>query len=171
MLGEVIKDFVLIKPLGKGGMGEVWAAEQQLIKTRVAIKLLLAGSASDRPQVQRFFNEAIAVSKISHAGIAKIYDVGFHGDRPFLIMEMLEGETLATRIARIGRLPPVQVAEIGRQITSILQATHAAGRSFIAISSPKPTCSSSPMPSSRARNASRSSTSGSRSSRAPMRPR
>src|SRR5258708_34321836 len=107
-------------------MGEVWAAEQQLIKTRVAIKVLAADVASEA-KVRRFFNEAIAVSKIQHAGIVKIFDVGFHGGRAFLIMELLDGETLASRIRRGGRLTIGHAADVGRQIASVLDATHAAG--------------------------------------------
>ena len=124
MRGDTIKDFKLTARLGAGGMGEVWAAEQQIVKTKVAIKLL---HSVDPNQVQRFFNEAIAASKIKHAGIVKIYDVGFHGERAYLIMELFEGETLASRIARSGRLSLGQAAEIGRQIASVLGATRAAG--------------------------------------------
>ena len=124
LLGQTIKDFKLTAKLGAGGMGEVWAAEQQIIKTKVAIKLLHSADAS---QVQRFFNEAIAASKIKHAGIVRIYDVGFHHERAYLIMELFEGETLAARISRSSRLPNGQAAEIGRQIASVLAATHAAG--------------------------------------------
>jgi len=126
MIGETIKDFKITARLGKGGMGEVWVAEQQIVKTKVAIKLLLADVSHDKQHVQRFFNEAIAVSKIKHAGIVKIYDVGFHAGSAYLIMELLEGETLASRIRRAGRLPMGQVGDVGRQIASILDATHAA---------------------------------------------
>jgi serine/threonine protein kinase/Flp pilus assembly protein TadD len=127
VIDTTIKDFRLIEKLGKGGWGEVWAAEQAIVKTRVAIKLLGAEVSSDEQHVQRFFNEAIAVSKIHHAGIVKIFDVGFYGGRAYLIMELLGGETLAARIRRLGRVPLGQVAEIARQMTSVLAATHAAG--------------------------------------------
>jgi serine/threonine protein kinase len=126
MIGEVIKDFKITGRLGKGGMGEVWVAEQQLVRTKVAIKLLLADISSDRQLVQRFFNEAVAVSRIKHSGIAKISDVGFHKGSAYLIMELLEGESLASRIRRLGRLPIDQVAEVGRQIASVMDATHVA---------------------------------------------
>lgn len=125
MIGVIIKEFRLAKLLGKGGMGEVWMAEQQLIHTRVAIKLLRPEVSQDQRHVERFFNEAVAVAKIKHAGIVKIFDVGFHQGRAFLIMEFLEGEPLAARIRRSGRLAIGDVAEIGRQIASILEATHA----------------------------------------------
>jgi len=124
VMGETIKDFKLIQRLGEGGMGEVWMAEQQIIQTRVAIKLLRAEISTNRQHVERFFNEAVAVGKIKHAGIVKIFDVGFHAGRAFLIMEFLEGEPLASRIRRAGRLLIGDAAEIGRQIASILEATH-----------------------------------------------
>jgi serine/threonine protein kinase len=126
MIGETIKDFRITGRLGKGGMGEVWMAEQQIVKTRVAIKLLLGERSKNQQLVQRFFNEAIAVSRVKHAGIVKIHDVGFHDGSAFLIMELLEGETLASRIRGSERLSLGQVGEVGRQIANILEATHAA---------------------------------------------
>src|SRR5262249_32653986 len=128
MLGETIGNFRVVAKLGRGGMGEVYLAEQLSIQTKVAIKVLLPDVSSDTQQVQRFFNEAVAVSRIKHAGIAKIFDVGFHhSGRAYLIMELLEGETLTSRIRRSGRLSTWQLADVGRQIASVLDATHAAG--------------------------------------------
>jgi serine/threonine-protein kinase len=126
MIGETIKGFEITARIGKGGMGEVWVAEQPIVKTKVAIKVLHKDMSTDRQLVQRFFNEAIAVSKIRHAGIVKIHDVGFHNAAAFLIMELLEGETLGARIRRVGRLAPGEVGELGRQIASVLEATHTA---------------------------------------------
>jgi len=122
----MVKGFKLLTQLGKGGMGEVWSAEQQIVNTKVAIKFLAPGVSAEA-QVQRFFNEAIAVSKIHHAGIVKIFDVGFHGDRAYLIMELLEGELLSARIRRCAPLPLPLVAELGRQIVSVVEATRGAG--------------------------------------------
>src|SRR5688572_9355967 len=107
-------------------MGEVWLAEQQNIGTHVAIKLLNAAVSQDTEHVQRFFNEARAVSRIQHAGIVKIFDVGTHEGQAYLIMEYLEGETLGQRM-KSGRLPFSQIGEIGRQIATVLDATHTAG--------------------------------------------
>ncbi|HEV7555536.1 MAG TPA: protein kinase [Kofleriaceae bacterium] len=127
MIGETIKDFRLVRELGRGGMGEVWLAEQQLIKTKVAIKILGAELAADQQQVQRFFNEAIAVGRIKHAGIARIFDVGFRDNgRAFLIMELLEGDTLSARMATTPPALPIAL-EIARQIASVIAATHTAG--------------------------------------------
>ena len=128
MIGEVVGNFRVIRQLGVGGMGEVWLAEHKDIKTQVAIKVLLPHISADRMHVQRFFNEAIAVSKIKHSGIAKIFDVGFHTQgQAYLVMEFLDGEPLASRIARTGKLSLTAVVEIARQIASVLDSTHSAG--------------------------------------------
>src|SRR3954468_5922088 len=126
MLGESIKGYKITRRLGRGAMGEVWMAEQPIVDNiKVAIKVLLGEWSDDAQIVERFFNEARAVSRIKHAGVAKIHDVGFHNGSPYLIMELLEGETLAARLRRGGRLPIGHVGEVGKQIASALEATHA----------------------------------------------
>ncbi len=127
MIGESIGNFRITTRIGRGGMGEVYAAEHDGIQTRVAIKMLLPEISRSEEHVQRFFNEAKIVGRIKHAGIVKIFDVGFHGEHAYLIMELLEGESLAARIERAGTLPPAQLVEIARQIASVLDATHRAG--------------------------------------------
>ncbi len=129
MIGELIGNFKIVSRLGAGGMGEVFLAEQSKIGTKVAIKLLRPELSADKTHVDRFFNEALAVSRIKHAGIVKIFDVGFvdKTGAAYLVMEFLEGESLAARIARVGRLPLAQIADVGRQIANILDATHASG--------------------------------------------
>ena len=128
MIRETIGHFEIIARAGRGGMGEVFVAEHRTIKTRVAIKVLHAHVSANTAHVQRFFNEARAVARIQHAGIVKIFDVGFHtNQRAYLIMEYLEGETLAARLKRTGRISPRRTAEVARQIASILDATHHAG--------------------------------------------
>ena len=107
-------------------MGEVYRAEHKDLQTPVAVKLLNSDISEDRDHVQRFFNEARIVSKIKHAGTVKIFDSGFHKEQAYLIMELLEGESLARRLDR-GAMPAAQVIEIARQIASILDATHRQG--------------------------------------------
>jgi tRNA A-37 threonylcarbamoyl transferase component Bud32/tetratricopeptide (TPR) repeat protein len=125
VIGETIKDFTITAQLGRGGMGEVYAAEQRIVKTKVAIKMLQPQISAEKAHVDRFFNEAIAVSKIRHAGIVKIFDVGHHAGRAYLVMEYLEGEPLSARLRKgLGFETAIAIA---RQITSILDATHAAG--------------------------------------------
>ena len=128
MIGETIGNFRIVSRLGRGGMGEVYLAEQTSIGTRVAVKLLHASVSEDKEHVTRFFNEARAVQRIQHAGIVKIFDVGFHASgHAYLVMEYLEGESLTQRIRRMGKLHPAEIADLGRQIASVLEATHGAG--------------------------------------------
>ncbi len=128
MIGLTVGNFRVIRKLGQGGMGEVLLAEHKDVQTKVAIKVLLPHISADKQHVQRFFNEAVAVGKIRHAGITKIFDVGFLADgTAYLVMELLEGESLAQRIERARRMPVEQVSDIARQITSVLEATHAQG--------------------------------------------
>ncbi|MEO8844414.1 MAG: protein kinase [Kofleriaceae bacterium] len=126
VLGETIGNFKIVAKLGRGGMGEVWLGEQQSLGTRVAIKTLLEAFPRESEDVQRFFNEARAVSRIQHAGITKIFDSGIlPNGRAYLVMEYLDGESLAQRITR--GVSRAALAEIGRQIASVLDATHGAG--------------------------------------------
>ena len=109
-------------------MGEVFLGEHEQIQTRVAVKLLHADISTDHEQVQRFFNEAKIVAKIKHAGLCKIFDVGFtESGNAYLIMELLEGESLASRLESRGRMSATQIADIGSQISSVLESTHRAG--------------------------------------------
>jgi eukaryotic-like serine/threonine-protein kinase len=126
VIGESIGNYRITARLGRGGMGEVYVAEHDGIKTHVAIKMLLPEVSRSEEHVKRFFNEAIIVGRIKHAGIVKIFDSGFFAGHAYLMMELLEGETLATRIVR-GTMAAAQVVEVARQIASILDATHRAG--------------------------------------------
>jgi serine/threonine-protein kinase len=128
VIGEIIGNFQIVAQIGSGGMGDVFLAEHREIHTKAGIKILHANISTDRRQVDRFFNEAVAVSKIKHAGIIHISDCGYMSTgSAYLIMEYLDGETLAARIQKAGRLTLGDVADIGRQIASVLAATHAVG--------------------------------------------
>jgi serine/threonine protein kinase len=123
----MLGNFRLVRRLGRGGMGEVWLGEHFSAGTRVAIKFLSEDLGADDGEVQRFFNEARAVARIRHAGIAKIFDLGRHAGRAYLVMEFLEGESVGQRIARVGKLGLGEALELARQIASVLEATHGAG--------------------------------------------
>lgn len=136
MIGETIEGFTITAQLGRGGTSEVFVAEQEHGKTsevfvagaklgkQVAIKMLLA-EVSDESRVRRVLADAIAAGRIEHAGIVKIFHAGFHRGRAYLIMEFLDGEPLARRLRR--ELPFADAMGIARQITSVLDAAHAAG--------------------------------------------
>jgi eukaryotic-like serine/threonine-protein kinase len=127
MIGESIGNFKIASRLGRGGMGEVYVGEHETIQTRVAIKLLHPEISLNAEHVQRFHNEAVIVGRIKHAGIVKIFDTGMYKAHAYLIMELLEGEALSARIARVGRVAWRDTVAIGRQIASVLEATHRAG--------------------------------------------
>jgi serine/threonine protein kinase len=128
LLGRRINNFELRSVLGQGGMGVVYVAEHPVIGRKVAIKVLHAELARDQRLVKRFINEARAANAIRHDHIVEILDVGTLEDGlPYLVMELLEGETLSARLRREGRLPPEQAVELALQVASALAATHAAG--------------------------------------------
>ena len=117
-------DYRLVRPLGEGAMGSVWEAQSERTARRVAIKLILRPSADLRLRLSR---EARAFKSLSHTNIVDVYDAGetSAGD-PFLVMQLLSGETLADRLERERRLPSQQAARIGRDVALALVAAHGA---------------------------------------------
>ncbi|MFN0170317.1 MAG: protein kinase domain-containing protein [Bryobacteraceae bacterium] len=112
--------------IGSGGMGEVYRARDTRLNRVVAIKVLLAGHAS-RPELrQRFEREARLISSLNHPNICVLYDVGRHEDIDYLVMEYLEGETLADRL-RKGPIPQPQLLRIAIQIAEALELPHRQG--------------------------------------------
>jgi len=130
MIGETIGSYTIIRRLGEGGMGEVYLAEHRHIARRAAIKLLLPELTAKAEVASRFFTEARATSLIRHEGIVEILDCAVHTDgRAFIVMEFLEGESLAACLARIGSFvndARSALAIVG-QIASALAAAHAKG--------------------------------------------
>lgn len=113
-------------PLGAGGMGEVHRARDPRLHRDVAIKVLPPAFASDPERLSRFEQEARAVAALNHPNILAIYDVGSEGGRPFLVTELLEGETLRARLAG-DPLSPRQAIELAVQIAHGLAAAHEKG--------------------------------------------
>jgi tRNA A-37 threonylcarbamoyl transferase component Bud32 len=128
VLGQRVNNFEIVRSLGEGGMGTVFEAEHRLIRRKVAVKVLKPELAVDSELVQRFFNEARATSAIRHPNIVEVIDVGrLAGGVPYLVMELLEGESLAERLERHGRLDIASAVEFVRQAASALVAAHGAG--------------------------------------------
>ncbi len=127
--GHVIDGkYRLVRLIGNGGMGSVYEGENLLIRRRVAIKILHSGSMASADAVRRFEREAQAAGQIGNDHILEVLDLGTlpDGDR-YMVMEYLDGETLAARIERHGRLTPEQIAPLARQFLTALASAHAAG--------------------------------------------
>src|SRR5215471_6534377 len=112
--------------LGKGGMGEVYRARDTKLKRDVAIKILPDEFSHDSDRVSRFQREAEVLASLNHPNIAAIYDVQEANGSRFLILELIEGETLADRIAR-GPIPVADALEIAKNICEALEAAHEKG--------------------------------------------
>src|SRR5436190_23046345 len=107
MIGESVGNYRITARIGQGGMGTVYLAEHPGFGRRAAVKVLRPELAREPQLVQRFFNEARAANAIGHPGIVDVFDVGtLAGGIPYIVMEHLAGESLASRLRRNGRLPP-----------------------------------------------------------------
>jgi serine/threonine protein kinase len=126
MVGTQLGGYRVLSKLGEGGMGSVYVAEHLLLKRKIAVKVLLKELTSDASITRRFMNEARATSQIVHPGIVRIWDFGEHTDgTAYILMELLEGETLRERIVKRGRFPLDQALAMVRQIAEALGAAHA----------------------------------------------
>ena len=124
MIGETVTHYRILDKIGEGGMGVVYRAEDTRLGRRVALKFLSSRLLREPAALERFQREARAASALSHPHICALYDVGRHGDVPFLVMELLEGTTLRRRIA--GKALPMEtVLEMAGQIADALDAAHA----------------------------------------------
>ena len=112
--------------LGAGGMGEVYLAHDTRLRRDVAIKVLPIGQGTDDLAVARLEREAQAIAALNHPNICSIYDIGELENRPFLVMERLEGETLAARLAR-GSFDVCPLLDLGIALADALEAAHAKG--------------------------------------------
>jgi serine/threonine-protein kinase len=124
--GTRLGPYGIVAPLGAGGMGEVYRARDTRLGRTVAIKVLPAALAGDTQFRERFDREARTISALSHPHICTLHDVGEHDGKPFLVMEHLEGQTLAERLAR-GAIPLDEALAVATQITDALDAAHRRG--------------------------------------------
>jgi eukaryotic-like serine/threonine-protein kinase len=113
-------------PIGAGGMGEVYRARDTRLDRSVAVKVLPASLSSDPQFRERFDREARAISQLAHQNICTLHDVGEYEGTPFLVMELLGGETLESRLAR-GPLPTEPALAIALDVLTALDAAHRAG--------------------------------------------
>src|SRR5258708_5060124 len=124
--GTKLGPYQIVVPLGAGGMGEVYRARDTRLERTVAIKILPPHLSSDPVRKQRFEREAKIISGLNHPHICVLHDVGKQDGIDFLVMECLEGETLAKRLER-GPLPLEQVLKYGAQIADALAKAHGSG--------------------------------------------
>jgi serine/threonine-protein kinase len=119
--------YTVERELGRGGMGVVYAATHDVLGRRAAVKVLLGEVSRDREQVDRFINEARAASAIEHPGIVQVYEIGQTGDTVYIVMELLQGESLASRLKARGAMPIATAIGLARQCANALEAAHRAG--------------------------------------------
>jgi len=119
--------FRIIGLVGRGGMGEVYRADDLTLGQPVALKFLPSAVAADAVARERLFSEVRMARQVSHPNVCRVYDVGEVGGRHFLSMEYIDGEDLASLITRIGHLPSAKVLEIAKQLCAGLAAAHDKG--------------------------------------------
>jgi serine/threonine protein kinase len=124
LLGQTLGSFRVISLLGEGGMGRVYLAEHVLIGRRAAIKVLASEIAENEDFVSRFFTEARAVNDIRHPNIVEVTDFGTFGKQPYIVMELLDGETLEARLVRVPVLDLATAARVVAQIAAAVGAGH-----------------------------------------------
>src|SRR5271167_3384283 len=124
--GTHLGPYEITGPLGSGGMGEVYRARDTRLERSVAIKILPAQFSSDLLCKQRFEREAKTISSLNHPHICVLHDIGSQDGIDYLVMECVEGETLAKRLEK-GALPLEQVLKLGMQIADALDKAHRSG--------------------------------------------
>jgi len=124
--GTKLGPYEILSPLGAGGMGEVYRARDTRLDRTVAIKVLPAHLSSDPARRQRFEREARAVASLNHPHICVLHDIGTQSGVDFLVLEYLEGETLAHRLER-GAMPTPELLKIGTEVSDALDKAHRQG--------------------------------------------
>jgi serine/threonine protein kinase len=122
--GARIGPYEVLAPLGAGGMGEVYRARDTRLGREIALKVIVDGAAIDREQQQRFEQEARLAGSLNHPNLVVVHDVGNTDGIPFLVTELLEGESLRKRMSR-ARVPLRAALDLGAQIADGLAAAHA----------------------------------------------
>lgn len=114
----------MVAQIGRGGMGDVWRADDVILQTPVALKLI---SSTAKGESVRILNEVRVARQITHPAVCRVFDVGNADEIVFFTMELVDGEDLAALVRRVGRLPSEKVVDIARQLCGGLAAAHAQG--------------------------------------------
>jgi len=125
-VGSHLGPYEILSPLGAGGMGEVYRARDTRLKREVAVKVLPAAVSIDSDRLRRFEQEALATAALNHPNILAVFDIGTHEGAPYVVSELLEGETLRERL-RSGSLPLRKTLDYALQIAHGLAAAHEKG--------------------------------------------
>src|SRR5512134_2779678 len=123
MIGETVSHYRILERLGEGGMGEVYLAEDLKLKRKAAIKFIAADLTRDAVRRERFVQEATLAASIDHPHVAAIYDIDRAGDRTFIAMEYVRGQTLRGLLGH-GSLPLRRVLDLAIQIADALAKVH-----------------------------------------------
>jgi len=127
MIGQTLSHYVITSELGRGGMGVVYRARDQLLNRDVALKLLREDVVNQIDRRVRILAEARAASALNHPGITTIYDVCESGEHIFIVMELVLGQTIRARLSSEGPVEPRSLARLGAQISEALDAAHSNG--------------------------------------------
>src|SRR5262252_8005700 len=123
LAGSKLGPYEILSPIGAGGMGEVYRARDPRLGREVAIKVLPASFSADADRLRRFEQEARAAGILNHPNITAVHDLGSHEGAPYIVTELLEGETLRGALAG-GRLSPRKAIDYAMQIAPGLAAVH-----------------------------------------------
>src|SRR5277367_2895108 len=124
--GQRLGPYEILVSIGAGGMGEVYKARDSRLKRDVAVKVLPESFAADADRLRRFELEAQSAGALNHPNILVVYDIGAEGTSPYLVSELLEGETLRDRLKQ-GKIPTSKALEYARQVANGLAAAHSKG--------------------------------------------
>jgi serine/threonine protein kinase len=124
-VGTVLAErYDLVRHLARGGMADVYEATDRQLQRQVAVKVFRAAAASDRA---RFDAEIVVLAALNHPGLVQVYDAGDQGGDAFVVLELIDGPTLATRLHHHGPFPAMEVAEVGTQVADALAYVHERG--------------------------------------------
>jgi len=126
LISQTLSHFRVLEEIGAGGMGVVYRAHDEHLDRDVALKVLPAGMLADDSARRRFHREALAIARLNHPNVGAVYEFGGHDGIDFLVLELVSGEGLETRL-RLGALPIDQVVRLGIQLADGLEAAHAEG--------------------------------------------
>ena len=125
MIGQRVGAYELVRVLGEGGMGTVYEGLNSSLGRRAAIKVLLPEYSQNQEVLQRFFNEARAVNIVQHPSLVNIYEFGTTpAGTAYIVMELLVGDSLRSRLRRVGGRMGLAAVPIARQVANALAATH-----------------------------------------------